>query len=60
MIEKDNNFVKKKKIKFKLLHSPRAIKSLHFGSVCNPFTKHCLCQKNSNHESEVEANPIIA
>ena len=44
MIEKDNDFVKKK-FKLKLLHSPGAIKSLYFGSACNAFTKHCLCEK---------------
>ena len=46
MIEKDNEFVKKKKkIKLKLLHSLGAIKSLRFGSACNAFTEHCLCEK---------------
>ena len=44
MIEKDNDFVKKK-FKLKLLHSTGAIKSLYFGSACNAFTKHCLCEK---------------
>ena len=44
MIEKDNDFVKKK-FKLKLLHSPGAIKSLRFGLACNAFTEHRLCEK---------------
>ena len=46
MIEKDNEFVKKKKkIKLKLLHSPGANKSLNFGSACNAITNQCLHEK---------------
>ena len=59
MIEKDNDFVKKNSNSNFSTHKGPSNHYFFFSQRVTPLPS-TIFVKNSNHESEVEANPIIA